>query len=56
VQHLVPIAGEGSNIIVISSIRTRAVVGKPGFESPCLRLGGAQFDESRNGEGNDEDD
>ncbi|MGC1782291.1 MAG: SDR family oxidoreductase [Acidobacteriaceae bacterium] len=36
VQQLVPLLGEGSNIIVISSIGARAVVGKPGLENPSL--------------------
>ena len=36
VQQLVPILGEGSNIIVISSLGARAVVGKPGLDNPSL--------------------
>jgi NAD(P)-dependent dehydrogenase (short-subunit alcohol dehydrogenase family) len=36
VQQLLPILGEGSNIIVISSIGARAVVGKPGVDNPSL--------------------
>jgi 3-oxoacyl-[acyl-carrier protein] reductase len=36
VQQLLPILGEGSNIIAISSIGARAVVGKPGVENPSL--------------------
>jgi 3-oxoacyl-[acyl-carrier protein] reductase len=36
VQHLLPILGEGSNIIVISSLGARAVVGKPGLDNPSL--------------------
>jgi 3-oxoacyl-[acyl-carrier protein] reductase len=36
VQQLLPILGEGSNIIVISSIGAHAVVGKPGVENPSL--------------------
>src|SRR6202043_3492704 len=36
VQQLVPILGEGSNIIVISSIGARAVVGNPGFDRPSI--------------------
>jgi len=36
VQQLVPILGEGSNIIVISSIGAHAVVGKPGLDNPSL--------------------
>jgi 3-oxoacyl-[acyl-carrier protein] reductase len=35
VQQLLPILGDGSNIIVISSI-AHAVVGKPGVENPSL--------------------
>ena len=36
VQQLLPILGEGSNIIVISSIGARAVVGKAGLDNPSL--------------------
>jgi 3-oxoacyl-[acyl-carrier protein] reductase len=36
VQQLIPILGERSNIIVISSIGARAVVGKPGVDNPSL--------------------
>jgi NAD(P)-dependent dehydrogenase (short-subunit alcohol dehydrogenase family) len=36
VQQLLPILGEGSNIIVISSIGARAVVGKPCLDNPSL--------------------
>jgi 3-oxoacyl-[acyl-carrier protein] reductase len=36
VQELLPILGEGSNIIVISSIGAHAVVGKPGLDNPSL--------------------
>jgi 3-oxoacyl-[acyl-carrier protein] reductase len=36
VQQLLPILGEGSNIIVISSIGAHAVVGKPGLDDPSL--------------------
>jgi 3-oxoacyl-[acyl-carrier protein] reductase len=36
VQQLLPILGEGSNIIVISSLGAHAVVGKPGLENPSL--------------------
>jgi len=36
VQQLLPILGEGSNIIVISSIGAHAVVGKPGLDQPSL--------------------
>src|ERR1700740_225243 len=36
VQQLLPVLGEGSNIIVISSVGARAVVGKPGLGNPSL--------------------
>src|ERR1700730_390047 len=36
VQQLLPILGDVSNIIVISSIGAHAVVGKPGVENPSL--------------------
>jgi 3-oxoacyl-[acyl-carrier protein] reductase len=36
VQQLLPILGEGSNIILISSAVARTVVGKPGLESPSI--------------------
>src|SRR5579862_4239836 len=36
VQQLLPILGDGSNIIVISSIGSRAVVGKPGVDNPSI--------------------
>lgn len=36
VQQLLPILGEGSNVIVISSLGARAVVGKPGLDNPTL--------------------
>jgi 3-oxoacyl-[acyl-carrier protein] reductase len=36
VQQLLPILGDGSNIIVISSIGSHAVVGKPGLENPSI--------------------
>jgi NAD(P)-dependent dehydrogenase (short-subunit alcohol dehydrogenase family) len=36
VQQLLPILGDGSNIIVISSLGARAVVGKPGVDNPSL--------------------
>src|SRR5260370_34698158 len=36
VQQLLPILGEGSNIIAISSIGARAVVGQPRLENPSL--------------------
>jgi 3-oxoacyl-[acyl-carrier protein] reductase len=36
VQQLIPVLGDGSNIIVISSIGARAVVGKPALDNPSL--------------------
>jgi 3-oxoacyl-[acyl-carrier protein] reductase len=36
VQQLLPILGEGSNIIVISSLGARAVVGTPDLDKPSL--------------------
>jgi 3-oxoacyl-[acyl-carrier protein] reductase len=36
VQQLLPLMGEGSNIIVISSIGARAVVGQPGLDNPSI--------------------
>src|ERR1700736_6353032 len=36
VQQLLPILGDGSNIIVISSIGSHAVVGKPGVDHPSI--------------------
>jgi NAD(P)-dependent dehydrogenase (short-subunit alcohol dehydrogenase family) len=36
VQQLVPVLGEGSSIVVISSLGARTVVGKPGLESPSI--------------------
>jgi len=36
VQQLLPVLGEGSNIVVISSLGARAVVGKHGLEDPSL--------------------
>ena len=36
VQQLLPVLGEGSSIIAISSIGARAVAGKPGLENPSL--------------------
>jgi 3-oxoacyl-[acyl-carrier protein] reductase len=41
VQQLLPILGEGSNIIVISSIGAHAVVGNPGLDNPSLLAYGA---------------
>ena len=36
VQQLMPILGEGSSIIVVSSLGARMVVGKPDLESPSI--------------------
>jgi 3-oxoacyl-[acyl-carrier protein] reductase len=36
VQQLLPILGEGSNIVVISSIGARAVVGTPDLDKPSI--------------------
>jgi 3-oxoacyl-[acyl-carrier protein] reductase len=36
VQQLLPLLGEGSNIVVISSLGARMVVGKPGLENPSI--------------------
>jgi 3-oxoacyl-[acyl-carrier protein] reductase len=36
VQQLLPALGEGSNIVVISSLAARMVVGKPGVENPSI--------------------
>jgi 3-oxoacyl-[acyl-carrier protein] reductase len=36
VQQLLPVLGEGSNIIVISSAIARTVVGEPGLENPSI--------------------
>src|SRR6267142_1612751 len=36
VQQLLPVLGEGSNIIVISSIGAHCVVGKPGLDNPSI--------------------
>src|SRR3984957_17377524 len=36
VQQLLPVFGEGSNIIVISSMGAHAVVGKPGLDNPSI--------------------
>ncbi|MFZ0886739.1 MAG: SDR family oxidoreductase [Candidatus Acidiferrales bacterium] len=36
VQQLLPLLGEGSNIIVITSLAARAVVGKPGLDNPSI--------------------
>src|SRR6201982_1273102 len=36
VQQLLPILGEGSNIVLISSAVARTVVGNPGLENPSI--------------------
>jgi 3-oxoacyl-[acyl-carrier protein] reductase len=36
VQQLLPILGEGSNIVIISSVVARTVVGKPGLDNPSI--------------------
>jgi 3-oxoacyl-[acyl-carrier protein] reductase len=36
IQQLLPVLGEGSNIIVISSAVARKVVGNPGLENPSI--------------------
>ena len=36
VQRLIPVLGKGSNIIVISSIVSRNVVGNPGLQNPSI--------------------
>src|SRR2546425_11139189 len=36
VQQLLPILADGSNIVVISSIGSHAVVGKPGVDNPSI--------------------
>jgi 3-oxoacyl-[acyl-carrier protein] reductase len=36
VQQLLPVLGEGSNIIVITSLGAHAVVGKPGLDNPSI--------------------
>lgn len=36
VQQLLPVLGEGSSIVVVSSLGARAVAGKPGLESPSI--------------------
>src|SRR6202047_2330702 len=36
VQQLLPVLGEGSNIVVISSIGAHAVIGKPGLDNPSV--------------------
>ena len=36
VQQLLPVLGEGTSIVVISSLGARSVVGKPGLENPSI--------------------
>jgi 3-oxoacyl-[acyl-carrier protein] reductase len=36
VQQLVPFLGDGSTIVVLSSLGARAVVGKPGLDNPSI--------------------
>jgi len=36
VQQLLPVLGEGSSIVAISSLGARLVVGKPGLETPSI--------------------
>jgi NAD(P)-dependent dehydrogenase (short-subunit alcohol dehydrogenase family) len=36
VQQLLPVLGEGSNVVVISSLGARSVVGKSGHETPSI--------------------
>ncbi|MGA9509632.1 MAG: SDR family oxidoreductase [Candidatus Sulfotelmatobacter sp.] len=36
VQQLLPVFGDGSNIIVVSSLGAHAVVGKPGVDNPSI--------------------
>src|SRR5579872_3580365 len=36
VQQLVPVLGEGSNIVVISSLGASMVIGNPGLETPSI--------------------
>jgi NAD(P)-dependent dehydrogenase (short-subunit alcohol dehydrogenase family) len=36
VQQLLPLLGEGSSIIAISSVVARTIVGKPGLENPSI--------------------
>jgi 3-oxoacyl-[acyl-carrier protein] reductase len=36
VQQLVPLLGEGSNIVVVTSVVARAVIGKPGINNPSV--------------------
>src|ERR1700689_3947832 len=36
VQQLLPVLGEGSSVVVISSLGARSVVGKPGLDNPSI--------------------
>jgi len=36
VQQLLPVLGEGSNVVVVSSLVARSVVGKAGHETPSI--------------------
>src|SRR5579859_2027769 len=36
VQQLLPVLGDGSSVVVISSLGARAVVGKPGLDNPSI--------------------
>src|ERR1700721_319243 len=36
VQQLLPVLGDGSNIVIVSSLGARMVVGKPGLENPSI--------------------
>jgi len=36
VQQLLPVLGEGSSVVVVSSLGARSVVGKPGLDSPSI--------------------
>ena len=38
VQQLLPILGQGSNVVLISSLGARAVIGKPDLENPSILL------------------
>src|SRR6202142_4323878 len=35
-QHLLPVLGEGSSVVVISSLGARSVVGEPGLDNPSI--------------------
>jgi 3-oxoacyl-[acyl-carrier protein] reductase len=36
VQQLLPLLGEGSSVVIISSLAARSVVGKPGLDKPSI--------------------